>query len=489
MLYLRNAVPREEISGARGNGNRPNPVEHAELVSVPLEDGIRMRRASLLRAVLVLLLSSQVPSAWSWTCDIGSACSYLVETSVIFVGKVVDPGHFDNEEMIRPARLEVEEALVGLASTTEEVELFGVDWLELGQRMLLYANRSENGKLYVGGCNASGKVEAREEHLAYLRRVAKGYSKASIAGRVGNGYGAPPIAEAVVIAISDEGEHRTSTDSEGLFELEDLPPDEYRLSVQKDGFTLRRESDSMPGRITLVAGACGVQQFEIHRDGLIEGMLIGPNGSPAVDVRVELVSTGPEDGDGMTVRTDDAGKYQLLGVEPGRYLVGVNIVSFDRDSPYYSTYYPGVSSEGEAAIISLGPSEKVSLPDLWLPPALEDRTIVVEVTWPDGSPVSQAQVYVTAMDDESDTDLRFRAGDTGEDGRLAVRGIHKMSLALRASVTLRQYKGRKRLIWSSEEAVLKPDEQPATVRLVLSDWATERRLSESRSRRTRKSKQ
>lgn len=96
--------------------------------------------------------------------------------------------------------------------------------------------------------------------------------------------------------------------------------------------------------------------------GVVAGTLRAPDGSPAARVRVGVM-TLPEAGRGVRgagtlisqAETDDAGRFQLEGVPPGRYY----IVAGKLQTP---TFYPGVETMGAAKTIQV--SAKATVRDI-----------------------------------------------------------------------------------------------------------------------------
>ena len=70
----------------------------------------------------------------------------------------------------------------------------------------------------------------------------------------------------------------------------------------------------------------------------------------------------------MSAYVDANGDFEVIGVKPGRYMVGVGIQAGTggRDVPS-PIYYPGVRTKEQAAIIDLRPAEKRTQVDFELP--------------------------------------------------------------------------------------------------------------------------
>jgi hypothetical protein len=79
------------------------------------------------------------------------------------------------------------------------------------------------------------------------------------------------------------------------------------------------------------------------RMGSISGRILSPDGTPAVGVRVTAVAAGDLT---SAVLTDNAGRYRLEGIPPGKYLIAAGLIgSF--------TYLPGTTDESKATAVSV----------------------------------------------------------------------------------------------------------------------------------------
>src|SRR6185295_7766972 len=85
--------------------------------------------------------------------------------------------------------------------------------------------------------------------------------------------------------------------------------------------------------------------------GVVEGRVLGLNGSPAAGVRV-MAQALPETGAfssepsvmASIVQTDTAGHFRLERIPPGRYYITAGLVEFP-------TYYPGVKAIADAKVV------------------------------------------------------------------------------------------------------------------------------------------
>jgi hypothetical protein len=99
---------------------------------------------------------------------------------------------------------------------------------------------------------------------------------------------------------------------------------------------------------TILSAACAFGQT----GGTVTGQIRLPDGTPAADVRVGAmaVSLPGEPGEATVLdsiaTTDDAGRYQLIGISPGRYYIVAGALA----AP---TFYPGKDRSSEATVLTI----------------------------------------------------------------------------------------------------------------------------------------
>lgn len=155
--------------------------------------------------------------------------------------------------------------------------------------------------------------------LASIVLVATAAVAGGIAGQVVDGSNGNPIADAAVIARSNNGEAgRARTNDRGMYLIEDLEPGRYQVSAQARGYE--------PGEYP---GAVAVRQNEITRDidtrlrptqqpdpGAITGRVIDRRtGEPIRGAVVVAASADCR----RKARTDERGHYLIRGLKPGTY--------------------------------------------------------------------------------------------------------------------------------------------------------------------------
>jgi len=126
------------------------------------------------------------------------------------------------------------------------------------------------------------------------------------------------------------GRRETTTDPGGLFEIAGLPEGRgYRLSAAKPGFA--------PGAKTNVAVKAGEETRFVNvvllKGGSLRGTVTGPDGAPVAGVEARLNPIATADwfgGDAARVsaKTDEAGRFALDAVPPGKRRLAVDAAGF-----------------------------------------------------------------------------------------------------------------------------------------------------------------
>jgi hypothetical protein len=151
----------------------------------------------------------------------------------------------------------------------------------------------------------------------------------SIAGRALTEDGQPATGASVTAySVGGQGtSYMAVCDETGNFKLAGLAPGSYRLTVEASGFVL--ESHSLADNV-FRAG----ENVTVHlvRGGVITGQVTDSAGQPLVGVKVTAHRTRDSEGNRnlrdpyvRPSKTDDRGIYRIYGLEPGAYILGVEV--------------------------------------------------------------------------------------------------------------------------------------------------------------------
>lgn len=191
---------------------------------------------------------------------------------------------------------------------------------------------------------------------------------ARVRGRVVAAATGRPLIRATVRLQSVDSQkifRAVKTDSNGRYDLADLPGGRYSFFVAQTGYLNQNFDQPHPlARYRLLELADGEQldaiDFTLHRGSAITGVITDDAGDPLTDVRVEALrqqfgSNGPslrlERGGIGEIRTDDEGRYRIYGLRPGTYVVRAFDQVIEGDLDLGRTYYPGTSSDTDAQTV------------------------------------------------------------------------------------------------------------------------------------------
>jgi len=292
----------------------------------------------------------------------------------IFVGTILSMGEAEDSE--KTLNITPEEVFLGnlpheLTVTTRQGDCLGD--IAPGDRWLFYLRRDEKtGVLVLMYGSPSGPVADTEETVSLLRRLTKMIHTGLILGDVSRPVRDDDDSETttyprnhkiVARRVADGMEYVASTDSHGNYEFEPLPVGSYHLSANTTQGLWAEE-----GRVKVEPHGCSSVRFELHADGGISGRVTTASGKP---VKYASIEVGPLDGGRWGLVTgDEHGYFDVRGLEPGRYLVGIDIQDNSGGlSPRAKAYYPGVRDKDLAVVVTVGPAEKRTNIDFQLPPS------------------------------------------------------------------------------------------------------------------------
>ncbi len=194
-----------------------------------------------------------------------------------------------------------------------------------------------------------------------------------------------PVRRAQVRAMSMDGRGGgvTNTDSEGRFEIKELPAGRYTITATKGGYVTGNYGQRRPGEpgtpIELSEGQTAEKiNFVLSRGSVISGKIVDDNGEPVSGTNVQAMRYQfmagarrlmPGGGEGSNDRTDDQGTFRLYGLAPGEYFISANNRSNQFMTPgmtnseadgFAPTYYPGTSNISEATRVTVKAGQEMS---------------------------------------------------------------------------------------------------------------------------------
>jgi hypothetical protein len=261
---------------------------------------------------------------------------------------------------------------------------------------------------------------------------------ARLSGRVTSLDTGRPIRRAVVRAFGPELREgkSVSTDSEGRWELRELPAGRFTVGVTKGGYVSLAYGQQRPfeaGKAIDVADGQTVDKLDVAlpRGSAVTGRVVDEFGEPLTNVRVapmryrftqgqrRLVPMGTSDS------TDDLGQFRLHGLAPGEYYIAAQPIAFmfvgnsDDRTGYGETFYPGTPNADEAARVTLAVGQEAQ--NILIPLApIRVATISGTATTSDGKPIAQS---IGMLRPRSPAGMSFGRSVMVRDGAWSISGI------------------------------------------------------------------
>jgi hypothetical protein len=203
------------------------------------------------------------------------------------------------------------------------------------------------------------------------------------------------VSGARIVATRGTQKWEESADNAGKFCIRDLPPGPYEIVC-----TAPEALGPIPavtGRVLVRPGATTNFNSALHFSPGVRGQVTDHEGKRVADALVTLVPVtlleGKRSGTFGLSRTDEDGRYELLGIPPGRYRLELRIepeILLDRRP----VYYPALSDISRATELTLRKDQHLQA-DLRLE---RPRKVTGTITFHDGKPATNAQLFLTDAD-------------------------------------------------------------------------------------------
>jgi len=152
----------------------------------------------------------------------------------------------------------------------------------------------------------------------------------------------------------------------------------------------------------------------LQSDGRISGRVLDSHGDPVPGQYVELVPLDRGVTPEFSHYSGNDGTYELKGVHPGSYYLGVNLSHPPSvKSPYFRTYAPDVHQRETAPIVHVDRAAKLTDRDIYLNVRCAPRPVPGVVLWPDGRPAAGAPVPIAYPDYLLRSDAATAANEQG----------------------------------------------------------------------------
>jgi hypothetical protein len=399
--------------------------------------------------VCLLLFGAFAQSAQACTCAPQPLpCESYGVASAVFVGTVTGVREVErsNKKDLdwtpRGFKFSVEQSYLGVAGT--EIEVFtgrgGGDCgypVKRGERYLVYAHKYKD-RFTTSICSRTKQFSRATEDLAFLGNLSSLPPGATIYGRIVRNT-TPKKDESlnddVVLRIEGADVRREiRPDANGHYRVAGLPAGKFKVTLQlPEGLTTYQPERE----VSISDRGCASLDFSIDENGRLSGSVVDAAGQPVPHILVSVVEPASDPRKRFVTlgRTDDEGHFSFSSLPSGKYLLAVNFEPFPeanrRTNAYPSAFYPGVTDQPDAEVITLAVGENRTGLEIRIPLPQATSILKGRIVWADGSPVAGESLSVG---DVTHGDSSARIGvEVDHEGQFKIDGYIGQKLILEAS--------------------------------------------------------
>jgi hypothetical protein len=399
-------------------------------------------------------------SVWACSCMVSPTVDIEYKnTPIVAVLKVESLGSARNNQINEFTKMRVEKTLKGNLKVGQEI-VFRYSYTscdavfdkgDIGLKLLMYLdNKSVKEKFWTFSvCSRSGAVKHRVDDLKYIENLDKVFGKTRLSGKIsqknepvveGDETDYKPLPNRNVRIVGNGKDIQLKTDENGFWEIYDLPPGEYRISIESiEGFkTTPFDYPTFEAVSVQIKPNQHVERdFTYFINNSISGKFYDTNGELLKNVCLDVIPAH-----GKKARyfhkfdcTDESGNFKIDEIPEGQYLIMVNKDGdVSSDEPFGTFYYPNKTNREEAKEITIRAGEHIKDLKITAPTTAEIITINGVVIFENGVPKEKdGYEYVSVEFKPDKNDKQFKGLD----------GDSRATIDEKGNFTLRVLKGQK----------------------------------------------
>jgi hypothetical protein len=351
------------------------------------------------------------------------------------------------------AKMTVEKVFKGNLKVGQELVFRGIysscdggfDDVSIGLELLTYLdNKAAKEKHWSYPiCSRSGGVKYKQDDLKYIENIDKLRGKTRLSGEIfqkiesaveGNETDYKPLPNRNIRVVGNGKDIQLKTDKNGFWEIYDLPPGEYRISIESiEGFkTTPFDYPTFETVSVQIKPNQHVERdFTYFINNSISGKFYDTNGELLKDVCLDVIPAR-----GKKAKyfhkfdcTDESGNFKIDEIPEGQYLIMVNKDGdVSSDEPFGTFYYPNKINREEAKEITIRADEHIKDLVITAPTTAETITISGKVMFENGIPKEEdGYEYISVEFKPDKNDKQYKGLDIDsramidEDGDFTLR--------------------------------------------------------------------
>jgi hypothetical protein len=351
-----------------------------------------MKARALIPLLAPLLLATLCRDANGCSCVERSPCEAFGSASAVFIGKMLGGTEKvreftkDGQSLSVEAgqvRFSVEEAFKGVTASAITIYVAsmkgtscGDHGLTRGERYVVYAYAPDSGGLSDGPCSRTRAIEHANADVEFLHNLPKEGIGGRLSGHVGIDIGGrenPPLPNVTITVRNEKQGYEVVTDANGDYALAAIKPGRYQVVLNLPKGYL---CDTETREVLIDDRGCAKETFWTEVDSSISGRVVDVMGRVA-PATLTLVSMQDQQRKFRGFAHED-GEFNIAGIEPGRYLLYVEILSAGKEGVFF---YPGVDERDRAGIFEVGMGQNLTGYTFTLPDKLVAQVIEGVLFW------------------------------------------------------------------------------------------------------------
>ena len=186
------------------------------------------------------------------------------------------------------------------------------------------------------------------------------------AGAQGVGPGFPIFDDALAaFRATNAARFIAESDTDGRFTIKDVPPGQYTVHFEREGFFDLQARAGNPPKVTVQGQQTSNVTISLTPGGVVSGHIRDASGEPQQNINVQILTMVYRNGYPILAPatqklTDDHGAYRLFWLAPGEYYIAVNLAGTPNSGAPLRILYPSTLDVARATPVSVRGGDQIT---------------------------------------------------------------------------------------------------------------------------------